>query len=95
VADFRTRYADRAAIQLGPGGPLSPEVAAARYESRTAEIFDAIVGESARWGDTYRTVPYTRDVEWQAEHDRLMSDFFPQRTDALIGQLRAVGLYAP
>ncbi len=95
VAAFRTRYAERAALQLGPGGPLSADVAAARYEARAAEIFDPIVGESARWGDTYRDTPYTRDAEWQTEHDRLMNDFFPQRTHALIGQLRAAGLYAP
>lgn len=94
VEDFRTRYAERAAMHLGPGGALSADVAAARYQARTDEIFDAIVAESARWGDTYRSTPYTRDVEWQAENDRLQDEYFPYRTDALIAQLQAAGLYA-
>lgn len=90
---FRARYAERARLHLTNGGALTPAVAAARYEARADEISNALVAESARWGDTYRDVPYTRDVEWQAEYDRLMTEFFPRRTDALIAQLRAVGLY--
>ncbi len=93
IEAFRTLYAERAAMHLGPGGSLSADVAAARYEARATEIFDPIVAESARWGDTYRTAPYTRDGEWLTEHDRLMAEFFPQRTDALISQLQGAGLY--
>jgi hypothetical protein len=90
---FRVRYAERARLHLTDGGALTPAVAAARYEARADEIANALVAESARWGDTYRDAPYTRDVEWQAEYDRLMTAFFPRRTDELIAQLRAVGLY--
>lgn len=92
-ADFRARYAERARLHLEGGGALTPDAAAARYEARADEIYDALVAESARWGDTYRDTPYTRDVEWQAEYTRLMTEFFPRRTDELIAQLRAVGLY--
>jgi spore coat protein CotH len=60
---FRRRYAERAAAHLGEGGALSADEASARYEARADEIFDAVVAESARWGDTDREVPYTRDVE--------------------------------
>lgn len=94
-ADFRARYSERAHAHLGPGGALSPELAAARYAARADEIHGALLGESARWGDTFRAVPYSRDVEWQAEYDRLMTDYFPRRTDILIEQLRAAGLYSP
>lgn len=92
---FRARYAERAATHLSGDGALTPEAAAARYEARADEIYEALLAESARWGDTYRTTPYTREVEWQAEYDRLMTDFFPYRTAALIEQLSAAGLYAP
>lgn len=91
--EFRARYAERARLHLTGGGALTPAASAARYQARADEIRDALVAESARWGDTYRDVPYTRDVEWQAEYDRLMTEFFPRRTDELIAQLRAVGLY--
>ena len=84
-----------AARVRGDGGALSPALAAARYAARADEIHGALLGESARWGDTFRAVPYSRDVEWQAEYDRLMTDYFPRRTDLLIEQLRAAGLYSP
>ena len=92
-ADFRARYAERARMHLTGTGALTPDAAAARYEARATEIYGALLAESARWGDTYREPPYTRDVEWQAEYDRLMEDFFPNRTAELIDQLTAVGLY--
>lgn len=92
-ADFRARYAERAAQHLGEGGALSAEEALARYEARADEIFDAVVAESARWGDTDRSVPYTRDVEWAEEYRRLTEEFFPQRTEILVQQLEAAGLH--
>ena len=70
------------------------------YSSRVTDVCHAgalqvALAESARWGDTYRRPAYTRDVEWEAEYSRLMDEYFPYRTDALITQLQAVGLYAP
>src|SRR5690606_22741422 len=43
--------------------------------------------------DRRREPPYTRDVEWVRERDRLLSRFFPQRTGVLLEQLRAASLY--
>jgi CotH kinase protein len=94
-ADFRARYSDRAHLHLTGSGALTPEAAAARYAGRAEEIHGALLAESARWGDTFRTVPYTRDVEWQAEYDRLMTEYFPNRSAELIAQLTAAGLYLP
>ncbi len=91
--DFRARFAARARMHLTGDGALTPAAAEARYAARAEEIFDPLVAESARWGDTYRATPYTRDVEWQAEYDRLMTEYFPRRTDELIAQLTAAGLY--
>jgi len=92
-AEFRARYAERAAMHLGPLGALSAEAALARYQTRAEEIFTAVLGESARWGDADRAVPYTRDVEWLEEGRRLVEEFFPARTDVLIQQLQAAGLH--
>ncbi len=91
--DFRQRYADRALMHLTDGGALTPEAATSRYEARADEVFGALLAESARWGDVRRSDPYTRDVEWQIEHDRLVDEYFPARTAILISQLEAAGLY--
>ena len=85
--DFRVLFAQRAALHLLDGGALTAEAATARWEARATEIERAIVAESARWGDTDREPPYTRDVEWEAERQRLLNDFFPYRTDIMIQQL--------
>ena len=93
--EFRARYAERAALHLGEGGALTVEASTARWEARSAEIQDAIVAESARWGDTDREPPYTRDVEWMDERTRLMEEFFPYRSQYLEEQLIGAGLMEP
>lgn len=94
-AEFRARYAERAAMHLTGDGALTPAAAAARYAARADEIYSALLAESARWGDTYREPAYTRDGEWMVEYSRLMDEYFPYRSDEMIDQLRAIGLYAP
>lgn len=91
--EFRKRFSDRAKIHLTGAGALTPEACAARWETRAQEIELAIVGESARWGDAKHEPPYTRDVEWTQERNRLLTQYFPQRTAILIQQLTAAGLY--
>jgi hypothetical protein len=91
--EFRLYYADRVHQHMFNGGALTAEKAAARWKARADEIYTAIIGESARWGDAKRAQPYTRDREWMRELNRLMDDYFPQRTDILLGQLREAGLY--
>jgi len=94
-ADFRQRYSDRSAMHLFGSGALTAEACGARFEARADEIFDAVVAESARWGDTDREAPYTRDAEWMDEYTRLVEDFFPHRTEILIEQLTEADLLAP
>ncbi len=91
--DFRVLMADHIYERFFNGGALTPEAAIDRYMTRANEIDRAIVGESARWGDSRRSRPYTRDVEWVGERDRLMNDYFPVRTDIVMNQLRQAGFY--
>jgi hypothetical protein len=93
--EFRLRYADRVHKHLFHDGALTPAAATARWETRAQEIYGAVVCESARWGDAQRARPYTRNVEWMAERNRLLTAYFPQRTQILLGQLKAAGLYPP
>ena len=91
--EFRLRYADRVHEHLFNGGALTPEAVATRWETRAWEIYGAIVCESARWGDAQRARPYTRNVEWAAERNRLHTTYFPQRTQILLDQLKTARLY--
>ncbi len=91
--EFRLRFADHVRQHLFNDGALTPERAAARWEARADEIYGAVIGESARWGDGRRRDAYTRDVEWVAERDRLLNEYFPRRTDVLLGQLTDEGLF--
>ena len=92
-AEFRLRFADHVHKFFFNEGVLTPEKSVERWMDIAGEIDRAIVGESARWGDVRRAAPYTRDVEWLAEQNRLTTQFFPGRHDAILNQWSADGLY--
>jgi hypothetical protein len=91
--EYRIRFADRAYEHLYNDGNLTPAKVAERWMVRADEIDRAVVGESARWGDARREPPYTRNVEWIGEQNRLLTQYFPQRTNILINQLRATNSF--
>ncbi len=91
--EFRLRWADHANKHLLGGGALTPGPAAERWRARADELVGAVVGESARWGDVRRNPPYTRNVEWTNELNRLLNDYFPTRAEILLNQYRLAGLY--
>ncbi len=92
--EFRLRYADRVRRHFFNGGTLTPTRVAAIWETRADEIFTAIIGESARWGDFRRPAhPFTRDDEWQQERNRLLDSYFPTRTEFVVDLLRSNDLY--
>ncbi|MFT4978127.1 MAG: hypothetical protein ACI8S6_004035, partial [Myxococcota bacterium] len=87
--DFQTRLADRLYAHLEGDGLLTAEQSTSRYARLAAQIDDAVVAESARWGGGW----WDRDDEWLTEQARLLDVFFPARTDALLAQVRAAGWY--
>ena len=100
---FRAAFAARAKALLGPGGALSPELAARRYRTLATHVHDAMICESARWGDyrrdvhRYREGPYelyTVEKHWEPEVKRLLEEYFPNRSERVLAQLRAAGLVA-
>ena len=92
-AEFRLAFADRVQKHCFGEGALTPGAVAARWMARAKEIDLAIIAESARWGGFRKSPPYNRDRDWMAEQSRLLKNYFPVRTDILVAQLRAVGLY--
>ena len=67
----------------------------ARWKSMADVIDRAVVPESARWGDTWTTNPYvyTRNVEWVAERDYIISDWLIHRTTNFLRICRNEGFY--
>ncbi len=106
-AEFRQLVADRAQRHFFPGGALYVDVTrpqwdpthpernapAAHFAALAAGIDRAIVAESARWGDQHATRSYTRDEHWAVERDNLLRNYLPQRSNVVLGHLRAAGLF--
>ncbi|MGJ8695470.1 MAG: LamG-like jellyroll fold domain-containing protein [Verrucomicrobiaceae bacterium] len=92
-AEFRLQFADRAHQHMFNGGALTSQQTVPRYQALATFIDRAIVGESARWGDSKRANPYTRNAEWATERDRLLNSYLPQRTNVALSQLRGANLY--
>jgi hypothetical protein len=91
-AEFRQVFATRVQKHFFGAGALTPKAVAARWMKRATEVDLAIMAESARWGGYRRDPPYTRDREWLAEQRRLLENYFPRRTEVVLGQLRSAGL---
>ena len=92
-AEFRMRVADRVQKHFFNGGALTPEAERTRFAARTNEIFAAVVGESARWGDSKVSTPLTRDQNWLPTANGIMGAYMAQRTTTVLGQLKARNLY--
>jgi len=96
--EFRLLFADRVHRHLlQPGGALTPGPMTNRWEARHAEVGEALIAESARWGDYRRDVHprsngpyllYDRDGEYEAEHVRMVGVQFPLRGGQLLSQYR-------
>ena len=101
-AEFRRQFAERVQRHFFNEGALTPRAAAERFGKWATNIEQAVVAESARWGDyrrdvhPYKTGPfevYTRNDHWRPEIDRLLKDYFPKRTAVALEQFREAGLY--
>ncbi len=91
--EFRVAFGDHTHRHLLNGGALTPNANIARWMERAREIDRAVVGESARWGDGAREVPYTRDNEWLVQQRWLTLAYFPARTRIVLELFRDNDLY--
>ncbi|MEZ5304533.1 MAG: CotH kinase family protein [Verrucomicrobiales bacterium] len=103
-AEYRIHFADRVRKHCFGDGPLAPANAAAIWKVRSDVMDEAIVAESARWGDFRRDVSsgswspgdfalYTKNDHYLPIQNYLFATYFPQRTDIVLAQLRADSLY--
>lgn len=92
-AEYRVLFGDRVHRHFFNNGVMTPARAAESYLARLDVVDEAVIAESARWGDSRRPKPFTRDKEWLAEKNRLLKQYFPQRTGIVLKQLRSHKLY--
>jgi len=95
--EYRLRMADRAHMYFFNDGLLTPGQSTSRLLERAEQIETAIIAESARWGDSKRSRPYTKDDHWWPEIDRIINDYdaygFPLRTQVVLGQIQSDDWY--
>lgn len=95
--EFMMLFADRAYGHLFNGGILADEICKARYLTLNDFIRDAVVAESARWGDTCESLGHptrTRDVDWAfAEDEMLGPGFMDGNAARFLASLRKEGYY--
>ena len=96
--DFARRYVRRAKQLLAPEGLLGEQSVVELWDSLHDVIASVLYAESARWGDYRRDVHkyttkgqlYTVDDHYAAERNRLLTQYFPYRSDIVLGQITSL-----
>ncbi|MCZ6792188.1 MAG: CotH kinase family protein, partial [Planctomycetota bacterium] len=105
-AEFRMLLADRIQRHFFNDGVLTPRRVTEIWNRRADQVDRAIVGESARWGDYRRDVSasrdpardfplFTRDEHYLAHQQYILEEYFPARTDVVLGQFIRARFYPP
>ena len=92
---FATRYLRRAKEVLADDGLLGEQSVVAVWDSLYHTVATAVYAEAARWGDYRRDVHryktagqlYTVDNHYMAERNRLLTQYFPVRTDRVLNAI--------
>jgi hypothetical protein len=91
--DFQMEFADRMYKHLSHHGALTDENSQARWRRLNQPIEQAIVGESARWGDSRYEQPITQ-ADWRKARDNVLAQM-AGNGDKLINLAREQGFYPP
>jgi hypothetical protein len=90
--EYRIRFADHVHRYFFNNGPLSYPASAQLFQKRIDQMYQPIVGESARWGDNRRSTPYTRE-DWLRTANGKVNSFFPGRSNSVLNSLKSANLY--
>ena len=90
--EYRIDFADRVQRYFFSGGLLTPGVLTNRYRALADWVELSIYAETARWGDDHHNPP--QDIEdWRREREWILGSYLVQRSQVVLGQFRASGLY--
>ncbi|MFT7302099.1 MAG: hypothetical protein ACI8UZ_000935 [Akkermansiaceae bacterium] len=90
---FRDKFSNRVHQLLFNDGLLTPDQSHTRWMRRAHEIDQAIVGESARWGDSRLSIPHKRETSWIPHQEWLRDTYWPANHDLAVQRFRNVNLY--
>lgn len=93
--EFLIAFADRAFKHLANDGALTDAQSLARWNTLNDYVRDAVVAESARWGDSLEGLGQptrTRDIDWQNEVNNIASMMVGNAAQ-LIAAMREEGFY--
>ena len=90
--EYALQFADRVNMYFSNGGLLSEDPNTDRWMDRAQQISLAVIGASARWGDSKVSTPRTRDT-WQTEVNSMVNNYFPRRTAIVLNQMRSVNMF--
>ncbi|MFC0876313.1 CotH kinase family protein [Saccharicrinis sp. FJH2] len=89
--EYRLMFADAFYKHAFNNGALTPENFERAFNKRKNELDQAIILESARWGDYLESstnTVYTRDDFWIPEVDKVLSEYIPKRLNKVLDQFR-------
>jgi hypothetical protein len=89
--EYRLFFADRVHRLFFNRGILTPNSLIERYAQLAGGIEQAIIPEAARWAD--QNGSNVTPANWTSMRDRILTNYLPQRTGIVLGQLRTAGLY--
>ncbi len=96
-APYRELFIDRVCKHYFNGGAATAASLQAMFSARANSISNAIVCESARWGDIREPygerLPLNRDRDWQPIANYIKNRFLPHRSELNIAQYRARGWF--
>ena len=102
-AEFRMKVADHIQRHFFNGGILTPERLTTMFDFRILQIENAVVCESARWGDseapniaggdTKEGLPLNRDDHWMKVVNETRNEYLLKRSYIVLAQLFSQGLY--
>jgi hypothetical protein len=89
--EYRMRFADHVYKHFFNDGVLTPKACTDRFMARVHQIETAIIAESARWGDSKRAKPRTKDDDWLPDINGMITGYFPLRTGVVLNQFKSRG----
>jgi hypothetical protein len=90
--DYRARFAQRVQLHFFDDGALTPQANIDRFLARASQIENAIIAESARWGDAHVDKPHTQE-DWRRGIANIVDHYFPLRGAIVLEQLQRAGLF--
>lgn len=98
---FKIRVGDRVQKHCFEKGSLSPTGASLTWLKLADVIETSLYSESARWGDYRKDVHkytsagslYRKDVQFEAQKNELLNNYFPGRTGVFLAQLKEASLF--